>query len=251
MKRLGTICQVTPNGSVIQPHCDGVARAGELVPVLVNLPLVLAIDEERETFGELEVGAPVVPHEGLTTDDELGGSDRAVLTLAGEVLDLRVRECGGVERDGRLKLVVEHQEGCHFRHLAVSSVASRLIRSNPRERPIRGKPLWVKPLARASSCAREACLARSGATTAAIRHHLIIVHERGETRPTPASKRVLPNARGPRALARKPERVVQDPASLARMVSASLRWGSLRSTLRRIVFASATRPCPRVARPRK
>src|SRR5262249_46948406 len=27
MKRLGTICQVIPNGSVIQPHCSGVAPA--------------------------------------------------------------------------------------------------------------------------------------------------------------------------------------------------------------------------------
>src|SRR6185503_12672359 len=75
-----------------------------------------------ETFGEFEVRAAIVAHEGLTTDNEFGGSDWAVLASPSDVLDLRVRECGGVERYGSFELVVEHQERCHFGHLCVSFV---------------------------------------------------------------------------------------------------------------------------------
>ncbi|HEX4961975.1 MAG TPA: hypothetical protein VF173_14130, partial [Thermoanaerobaculia bacterium] len=75
-----------------------------LVPILVDFGLVLAVNIEREAFGEREVRAPVVAHEDLTTDDELGGGDRAVIAGASEVLDLGVRERGGVELYGRLKL---------------------------------------------------------------------------------------------------------------------------------------------------
>src|SRR5690606_490611 len=100
----------------------GRAGTDQLVPVLVDLFLALAVDKERETLGECEVRATVVPHEGLTTDDEFGGSNWAVLASAGDAPDLRVRERSGVEFYCGLELVVEHQERCHFGHWCASSI---------------------------------------------------------------------------------------------------------------------------------
>ncbi len=98
----------------------GCAGADELVPVLVHLLLVLAVDKKREPLGKTEVRAAVIAHERLTTDDEFGGIDRAVFSAAGNVLDSRVRERSGVKRYCRLELVVEHQEWRHFGHRYIS-----------------------------------------------------------------------------------------------------------------------------------
>ena len=110
------------DGSGLNTGGDGGNPAGadKFVPVLVHFFLVFAVDKQREAFGEFEVRAAVVTHEGLTPDDELGGRDGAILARTSDVLDLRVREGRGVERDCRFQLVVEHQERCHFGHLRVS-----------------------------------------------------------------------------------------------------------------------------------
>src|SRR5512142_612974 len=58
---------------ILDPAARGRLRAGldELVPILVDFRLVLAVNIEGEAFGEGEVRAPVVAHEYLTPDDKL------------------------------------------------------------------------------------------------------------------------------------------------------------------------------------
>jgi len=58
--RLGTICQESPNGSVIQPHRDGLAPAlTNYVPALVDLLLVLARDDNENPWAKLKCGPPL------------------------------------------------------------------------------------------------------------------------------------------------------------------------------------------------
>src|SRR5215510_4951255 len=76
------------------------SRLHELVPVFIHFILIHAVHVERDTLSKAEVRTTVVAHEELTTNDELSGADGAVLASASNVLDLRVRECGGVERYG-------------------------------------------------------------------------------------------------------------------------------------------------------
>lgn len=64
----------------------GCAGLDKFVLVLINFFLILAVDKERESLGEIEVRDSIVTHEGLTTDDEFGGSERSVLTSAATFL---------------------------------------------------------------------------------------------------------------------------------------------------------------------
>ena len=124
---------------ILDPAARGRRRPGldQFVPILVDLGLVLAVNVERDAFGERKVRATVVAHEDLTTNDELGGGDRTVLAGASDVPDFGVREGGGVELHGRLELIVEHQERCHLGHRRSSFVAgdgNRRSRIHPEAR---------------------------------------------------------------------------------------------------------------------
>src|SRR6185369_10196280 len=76
----------------------------ELVPVFIHFILIRAVHVERDPLREAEVRTSVVAHEGLTTNDELGGADGTVLARAGDVAYFGVRKRRGVELDRRFEL---------------------------------------------------------------------------------------------------------------------------------------------------
>lgn len=86
----------------------------ELVPVFIHFSLIRAVHVERDPLREAEVRTPVVAHEELTTNDELGGADGTVLARAGDVAYFGVWKRRGVELDRRFELVVEHEERRYF-----------------------------------------------------------------------------------------------------------------------------------------
>src|SRR6185312_8731907 len=95
-----------------------VAALGQLGPVVVDLLLRIAADDERDGFIEREHGPAVERHERLAIELERDGEDRsrgpavhllACLAVAGDHRDLRILEHAHVEPRGLFCLVREPQ----------------------------------------------------------------------------------------------------------------------------------------------
>src|SRR5262249_3453321 len=101
---------------VLQPAAlDLAAARGQLVPVVVDLGLVLAVDHERDGLGETVHRPAVQGREGLAVELESHRHDaalrtRAAVAVAGNGLDPRVPEDRDVEIGRLLGLAVEPQE---------------------------------------------------------------------------------------------------------------------------------------------
>ena len=102
---------------VLEPAARALLAAlGELVPVVVDLVLVGAVDQQRDRLVEGELRAAVDGGELLAVEHEVDGQHRAGLARAGlavvgDVRDLRVREHRDVELGGLLALGVEPEVG--------------------------------------------------------------------------------------------------------------------------------------------
>ena len=102
---------------VLQPSARALfASFGELVPVVVDLFLVGAVDQQRDRFVERELGAAVDGRVLLAVEHEIDGQHaagraRARLAVVRDVGDLRVREHRDIELGGLDALRVEPEVG--------------------------------------------------------------------------------------------------------------------------------------------
>src|SRR5437773_7155406 len=113
------------------------AAAGyELLPVIIDLLLPLAVDHERDRCGELELRPAVQGYELLSIQLERHRHHRTLLPrrfLSGVMshcLDLRILEHGDVKLHRLLSLIIEPQEWSNFLHLYDLAVSPYL--STPR-----------------------------------------------------------------------------------------------------------------------
>ena len=110
--------------AVLQPAARPLlAAVRQLVPVVVDLVLVGAFDEERDRLVEAELRAAVDRGERLAVQHEFDREGHPCLArpsfaVVGDALDPRVREHRHVERGGLLALGVEPQVGDDLRHVA-------------------------------------------------------------------------------------------------------------------------------------
>src|SRR4030095_5899417 len=115
----------------------------ELAPVVIDLFLVLAVDDERNGLRELELRTSVQRNELLAVELEVDDHDRALgsrpgLAVPADALDLRVLEDGGVELRRLLGVVVEPQEwsdSLHVFALSFSSTSAASAATARRSRP--------------------------------------------------------------------------------------------------------------------
>ena len=117
----GATCQDRPYLSFSQPHGPSSPPSESLVPVVVDLVLVGAVDQQRDGLAEGELGTAVDRDVLLAVELELdrqhgAGRSRAGLVVVGDVLDLRVREHRAVELGGVLALGVEPEVGGDLGH---------------------------------------------------------------------------------------------------------------------------------------
>ena len=104
----GTICHDTPKLSVSQPQRPLGAAFGQPLPIVVDLGLIVAIDDQRNRWRERELRAAVEAEELWPSIVEQDGHDGAVgARLAGAVardpFDARVVEDRAIMRDRLLR----------------------------------------------------------------------------------------------------------------------------------------------------
>ena len=117
-RRLGTICQDSPNLSFTQPHCSASGTAESAAVRPVGLCLILAVELERDRLVEGEVRAAVQTDELPSSERELDREHVALLAareIGGRAVhgvDVRVGQQRGVEIRGFLGRAVEPEAGC-------------------------------------------------------------------------------------------------------------------------------------------
>ena len=100
------------------------AVSGEFLPVIIDLLLRLAVDHERDGFGELELRPAVQGGELLAIQLERNRHHLAFLFgkfFAGvmrDLLDLRILEHRDVEICGFFRLIIEPQKWSNFLHVS-------------------------------------------------------------------------------------------------------------------------------------
>ena len=116
------------------------AASCELFPVIIDLLLRLAVDHERDRFGELEARPAVQGHELLSIQLERHRHHRALLArrflpgVMSHCLDLRILEHGDIKLRRFLRLIIEPQKWSDFLHPYDLAVSSHL--STPRSRKL-------------------------------------------------------------------------------------------------------------------
>src|SRR5438046_6531461 len=117
------------------------AAAGyELLPIIIDLLLRLAVDHERDRGGELELRTAVQGHELLSIQLERHRHHRALLSrrflpgVMGHCLDLRILKHGDIKLRRLLSLIIEPQKWSDFLHAYDLAVSSHL--STPRSRKL-------------------------------------------------------------------------------------------------------------------
>src|SRR5438874_423847 len=117
------------------------AAAGyELLPIIIDLLLRLAVDHERDRCGELELRPAVQGYELLSIQLERHRHHRALLPrrlfpgVMSHCLDLRILEHGDIELHRLLSLIIEPQKWSNFLHPYDLAASSHL--STPRSRKL-------------------------------------------------------------------------------------------------------------------
>ena len=110
------ICQERPNLSLSQPHWLSLPPGGELRPVVVDLLLGVAADDEGDCFGEFEDGAAVERGELLAVElegdgEDFGGRVGSSRAVVDNFEAAGVFEYGEVKVDGFFGVRVEPEEG--------------------------------------------------------------------------------------------------------------------------------------------
>ena len=118
---LGTTCQDRPNRSLSRTARALLASLGELLPVVVDLGLVGAVDLERQRLGEGVLGPAVQRQERLAVELEADRHHRPLRAwaggaVAGDLDDPRVGEDRRVQLRRLLSFGVEPETGCDVRH---------------------------------------------------------------------------------------------------------------------------------------
>src|SRR4029450_2222214 len=115
-RKTGLTCHERPNLSLSQPHRRRSAIGGKFLPEIIDLILGLAVDRERDRFGELELRAAVERDKVDSVERKLhrhyrswwpSNFFRCFFRITGNLPDPRILKNAGVEFSCLLRFRIE------------------------------------------------------------------------------------------------------------------------------------------------